>query len=123
MTFPLGGHETTANGLVWAAYLLGQHPEAQARIAAEAREVSAGEAPSFDYLPRLTYTEKVMREALRLYPPAWYLTRRADEDVDVGGYRIPKGTTVVMNLWGLHRDPRFYPDRTRSDSSAGRPSS
>jgi cytochrome P450 len=110
MTFLLGGHETTANGLAWTAYLLGQHPEAQARMAAEAREVSGGQPPSFEQLPRLNYTEKVVRESLRLYPPAWYLTRRADEDVELGGYRVSKGTTVVMNLWGLHRDARFYSD-------------
>lgn len=110
ITFLLGGHETTANALAWTAYVLGQHPEAQAEMAAEAHQVSAGEVPSFEQLPELTYTEKVMRESLRLYPPAWYLTRRADEDVEISGYRIPKGTTVVMNLWGLHRDPRFYAD-------------
>jgi cytochrome P450 len=110
MTFLLGGHETTANALAWTAYLLGQHPEAQARMAAEAREVAAGATPSFEELARLSYTDKVMRESLRLYPPAWYFTRRADEDLELAGYRIAKGTTVVMNLWGLHRDPRFYPD-------------
>ena len=49
-----------------------------------------------------------MKESLRLYPPGWYMTRRALEDLELGGYRIPKGTTVVMNLWGLHRDPRYY---------------
>lgn len=110
ITFLLGGHETTANALAWTAYVLGQHPEPQAQVAQEASQVSAGEVPSFEQLPALTYTEKVMRESLRLYPPAWYLTRRADEDVELGGYRIPKGTTVVMNLWGLHRDARFYSD-------------
>jgi len=108
MTFLLGGHETTANALAWTGYLLGQHPEAQARMATEAREVTAGEAPAYEQLPQLSYTEKVMRESLRLYPPAWYLTRKADEDVEIGGYRIPKGTTIVMNVWKVQRDERFY---------------
>jgi cytochrome P450 len=115
MTFLLGGHETTANALAWTAYLLGQHPEVQARVAAEAREVGAGAIPSFEQLSRLSYADQVTRESLRLYPPAWYFTRRAYEDVELGGYRIAKGTTVVMNLWGLHRDPRFYPDADAFD--------
>jgi cytochrome P450 len=108
ITFLLGGHETTANALAWTAYLLAQHPEVQGRVAAEAREVGAGAIPSFEQLSQLSYTENVMCESLRLYPPAWYFTRRAGEDVQLGGYRISKGTTVVMNLWGLHRDARFY---------------
>src|SRR5262249_26004867 len=108
MTFLLGGHETTANALAWTCYLVGQHPDAQARVATEARDLLAGVIPSFEDLPRLSYTEKVMKESLRLYPPGWYMTRRALEDLELGGYRIPKGTTMVMNLWGLHRDPRYY---------------
>ncbi|HXJ95591.1 MAG TPA: cytochrome P450 [Terriglobia bacterium] len=108
ITFLLGGHETTANALAWTAYSLGQHPDAQTQMAAEARQVSACAIPSFQQLSSLRYAEQVTRESLRLYPPAWYLTRRAEEDVEVGGYGIRKGTTVVMNLWGLHRDARFY---------------
>ena len=110
MTFLLGGHETTANALAWTCYLLAQHPDARAKMAAEARDLAAGEIPSFDQLPRLSYTEKVMKESLRLYPPGWYLTRKAVEDLEIGGYRIAQGTTVVMNLWGMHRDARYYPD-------------
>jgi cytochrome P450 len=110
MTFLLGGHETTANALAWTCYLVGQCPAIQAKLAAEAHDLLAGEVPSFEHLPHLRYTEKVIRESLRLYPPGWYLTRKAIEDLELGGYRIPKGTTVVMNLWGLHRDARYYPD-------------
>lgn len=110
MTFLLGGHETTANALAWTCYLVGQHPDVQTRMAAEARDLLAGEIPSFEHLPSLSYTEKVMKESLRLYPPGWYMTRKALEDLELGGYRIPKGTTMVMNLWGLHRDSRYYAD-------------
>ena len=110
MTFLVGGHETTANALAWTCYLVGQRPDVQARMAAEARGLLAGEIPSFEDLPRLSYTEKVMKESLRLYPPGWYMTRRALEDLELGGYRIPKGATMVINLWGLHRDSRYYAD-------------
>ena len=117
MTFLLGGHETSANALAWTCYLLGQHPDVQARLAAEACELLAGEFPSFEDLPHLNYAERVMKESLRLYPPGWYMTRKALEDLELGGYRIPKDTTVVMNLWGLHRDPRYYaePERFNPD--------
>jgi len=109
-TFLLGGHETTAIGLAWVWHLLTQHPEVEERLAEHLDEELRGRPVRFEDLPRLTYLEQVVKESLRLYPPAWYATRRTDRDVELGGYRVPKGLTVVMDIWAVHHDPRFYPD-------------
>ena len=77
MTILLAGHETTANALTWTFYLLSQHPEAAARLHAEVDSVLAGRPPGMADLPRLPYTRMVLQEALRLYPPAWSIARRA----------------------------------------------
>jgi cytochrome P450 len=108
-TFLIGGHETTAIALAWTWYLLGQHPEAERKLAREARHVLGGRAPTFNHVSRLNYAEKVVKESMRLYPPVWFLTRKASEDLELGGYRVRKGTTLVMSMWAMHRDPRFYP--------------
>ena len=89
LTLFLAGHETTADALTWAWYLLSQNPEAEAAFHAELDHVLAGRLPSFDDLPRLRYTEGVFAEALRLYPPAWGIGRRALEDYPVGGFLDP----------------------------------
>jgi cytochrome P450 len=103
------GHETTANTLCWTWHLLGRHPQVVARLAAEVQEV-AGERPVRpDDLPHLSYTEQVIREALRLYPPAWWAERTPLEDVTLGGYRVPARTPVVISVYVTHRDPRFFP--------------
>src|SRR4030095_2304117 len=85
MTIFLAGHETTANALVWTWYLLSQPPEAEARLHEELDEVLAGRPPTAEDLPRLRYTEMVIAEAMRLYPPAWILGRRALGEFEVGG--------------------------------------
>jgi cytochrome P450 len=117
MTLFLAGHETTANTLAWAWYLLSQHPEAEARLREEIDRVLEGRAPSLADLPRLPLTEHVVTEALRLYPPGWMLGREATEPLELGGYRVAKGTTIFMTAFVIHRDPRWYddPDAFRPD--------
>jgi cytochrome P450 len=115
MTIFLAGHETTANALTWTWYLLSQHPEVETRFHEEVDAVLAGRPPTFEGLPRLRYTEMVLAEAMRLYPPAWVLGRRALEDYEVGGYRVPAGSIVIMSQYVTHRDERYFPDPLRFD--------
>ena len=118
ITFFLAGHETTALALSWTWYLLAQHPEAESELVAELEHVLAGREPAIDDVPALRYTEAVITEAMRLYPPAWLMVRQAVHDYTIAGYRIPAGSSVVFSQWVMHRDPRyflepdrFYPDR------------
>jgi cytochrome P450 len=115
MTLFLAGHETTANALAWAWYLLATHPQAEAQLLADLGAVLAGRTPTVADLPRLGCAERVILEAMRLYPPAYLVGREALEDCTVGGHRVPRGTTVFMSQWVLHRDPRFFeaPDEFR----------
>jgi cytochrome P450 len=115
MTIFLAGHETTANALTWTWYLLSQHPEVETRLHEEVDEVLGGRPPTVEDLPNLRYTEMVLAEAMRLYPPAWVLGRRALKDYEVGGYRVPAGSLVIMSQYVTHRDERFFPDPLRFD--------
>jgi cytochrome P450 len=108
MTFLLAGHETTAVSLSWTWYLLSQHPEAAGKLQQELNQVLGGRAPQLEDLARLPYTDKVVKESMRLYPPAWSLARTAAKEIEVGGYRLPVGANVVMSPWIMHRDPRFF---------------
>jgi cytochrome P450 len=110
MTIFLAGHETTANALSWTWYLLGMHPEVMARMKAEMAKALQGRWPTPADLQGLPLTEAVFLEAMRLYPPAYGFSRLALQDCDVGGFRIRKGTTVVLSQWVTHRDPRFFPE-------------
>jgi cytochrome P450 len=110
MTLFLAGHETTANTLSWAWYLLSQNPEAEARLHEEVDRVLGGRRPTLSDLPHLPYTEGVVHEALRLYPPAWMLGREAAETLELGGYRIARGTTIFLTAYVIHRDPRWFED-------------
>lgn len=107
LTLFLAGHETTANALTWAWYLLSQNPEAAARMHAELDQAGT---LSMDSLPSLPYTGAVFSEALRLFPPAWAIGRRALEDVEIGGCPVPKGCVVLLSPYVTHRDPRWFPD-------------
>jgi cytochrome P450 len=110
LTLFLAGHETTADALTWAWYLLSQNPAAEAAFHAELDRVLAGRLPAFDDLPQLRYTESVFAEALRLYPPAWGIGRRALEDYPVGDFVIPARSVVLMSPYVVHRDPRWFPE-------------
>jgi len=110
MTLFLAGHETTANALAWTWYLLARHPDVYARVQAEADAALAGRSPTFDDLARLPYTLQVLKEAMRLYPPAYALVRQAMRDVTVGGFRIPRGAIVLLSPYLLHHNPALFPD-------------
>ncbi|HUJ41476.1 MAG TPA: cytochrome P450 [Candidatus Acidoferrales bacterium] len=115
ITLILAGHETTSNALTWAFYLLANHPEAEARLHAELDSSLAGRLPSPDDLPALPYTERVLAEAMRLYPPAYAVGRWTLEDHAFGPYEVPKHSVVLSSQWVIQRDPRFYPDPMRFD--------
>ncbi len=110
MTLFMAGHETTANTLAWAWYLLALHPDVEAKLHAELDAVIPDRPPTFDDLPRLPYAEMVITETLRLFPTVWLLGREAIEPCQVGGYDVPVGHTVFMSQWVIHRDPRFFDD-------------
>jgi cytochrome P450 len=110
VTIVLAGHETTANALSWTWYLLSQYPEVEAKLHAELDSVLAGRLPTMQDLRQLPYTEMVLKESMRLYPPIPQVERQALEDVEIGGYTIPKGTTVVLSPHITHRDARWYED-------------
>ena len=115
MTLFLAGHETTAIALSWACYLVAQNPEIEAKLAEELQAVLGGRVPAPEDLPRLRYTEMVIKEAMRLYPAVWGIGRRAIEECELGGYRVPAGSNVFILQWRTQRDPRFFPDPDRFD--------
>jgi len=115
MTLLLTGHETTAVSLSWTWYLLGRHPEVEQRLWSELRSVLGGRSPATEDLARLVYTERVVKEAMRLYPPVWAIVRSAVAECEIGGYRVPAGATVMMSPWVMHRDPRYYAEPERFD--------
>ncbi|AGA29067.1 cytochrome P450 [Singulisphaera acidiphila] len=110
MTLFMAGHETTANTLTWAWYLLAQHPEVEARLHEELDQVLGDRAPTLADLPRLSFTEHVITESLRVHPTVWLLGREAIVPTVVGRYPVPVGMTVYMSQWVVHRDPRFFED-------------
>lgn len=105
------GHETTSNALTWAWYALSQTPDAAAPLYDEVDTVLRGRAPTLADLPNLPYTLMVIKETMRLYPPAWILSARtAQEDVTIGQTAIPKGSHVTIAPYALHRLPKYFPD-------------
>ena len=128
MTLVVAGHETTASGLNWTWYLLSEHPEADARLAAELAGAPELSAPSLAQVEALPYAEQVVNEALRLYPPGWLLSRRTVTADVLSGYEIPAGTDVLLSPYLLHRHPRYWkdpdafrPERFAPDHAAERP--
>jgi enediyne biosynthesis protein E7 len=113
MTLVVAGHETTASGLNWTWYLLSQNPQVEARLHAELDAVPDMPTPSLAQVESLAYAQQVVNEALRLYPPGWLLSRRNIEADVLGGYDVPPGTNVLLPLYLLHRDGRFWKDPDR----------
>ncbi|MGQ0713778.1 MAG: cytochrome P450 [Gemmatimonadaceae bacterium] len=108
ITIMLAGHETTALALSWTLYLLSQHPAVAANLYDELREVLGERPPSVADLPRLRFTEMVVTESLRLYPPAYALGREAVSDCTIGGFQVPAGTSVFISPWVVQRDARWF---------------
>jgi len=131
MTIFLAGHETTANALTWTFYLLSQYPTVEAKLYEELKLVLGNSSsnvredyntskyepksqelriPTIDDLPKLEYTEKTVREAMRLYPPAWTLGRQAINDYNLDGYVIPAKSIILMSQYVMHRNPKYFPE-------------
>lgn len=116
ITLIMAGHETTANALSWTLYLLSSHPEAEQALHAELARLD-GRRPGFADLAGLTYTRAVVAESMRLFPPAWILSRTLTADADFGGWHAPAGTIVAVSPLLLHHDARWFPDPERFDPS------
>jgi len=114
LTMLLAGHETTANALAWTLYLLSQNPEVASRLEAEVDGLG-GRAPTMADMVKLAYTEQVIKESLRLYPPVWAMGRRVREDDVLGGCAIPAGSVVYISQYAVHRHPDFWVDPERFD--------
>ena len=110
LTIMLAGHETTANTLSWTMYLLSRHPLIRRRLEAELDAVLGGRAPTAADYPELVYTRQVLQESLRLYPPAWFISRRAREADQILGYEIPADSMVFVSPWVTHRLPEIWPN-------------
>ena len=114
-TFMLAGHETTANAMAWMWYLLALHPDARERMLAEVDAALDGRRPAVADLAALPWTTACFQEAMRIYPPAWSIPRVAISDDEIGGQRIPRGSSVIIPVHALHHDPRHWPEPDRFD--------
>ncbi|WP_324199163.1 cytochrome P450 [Nocardia amamiensis] len=114
-TMLFAGHETSAATLSWAWYLIGRHPDVERRLYEEIERVLGDRRPTMEDLPHLVFTRRVIEETLRLYPPGWQACRQATEDDEIGGYRIPAGTTVFWSTYFVHRHRDFWEDPERFD--------
>jgi cytochrome P450 len=115
MTIFIAGHETTSNALTWTFYLLSQNQDIETKLHNEIDSVlghsignNIGRTPTADDIPKLQYTEKVLRESMRLYPPVWTIGRRVENDYSVGEYTIPAGSSILMSQYVMHHNPRYY---------------
>jgi cytochrome P450 len=123
MTLFIAGHETTANALAWALYLLAKNSEWLAKARIELQEVTGGKSVTADDYPKLKLLQNIFAETLRLYPPAWTISREALVDTEIKGYEIKAGTTVVMSQWVMHRHPAYWANPTEFNPTRfdGRP--
>jgi cytochrome P450 len=113
LIFLLAGHETTSTALTFTLYLLGRHPSEQRLVRAELDAVLDGRTPTLEDAPALERTAMAIKEAMRLYPPAYALGRLSETENDIGGYSIPAGANVVVSQFATHRHPRFWDDAER----------
>jgi cytochrome P450 len=114
MTLFIAGHETTANALAWMLYLVSQHPDVEARLMAEIATLN-GQPPTMRDLPQLPYSERVLKEVMRLYPPAGGATREPIHDIELGGYRLPKGSSIAISTYTMHRSPKYFAEPLKFD--------
>jgi cytochrome P450 len=121
LTLFLAGHETTANALTWTWYLLSQHPEVERRLHEEIDAALSGRPPEIADLPRLRYAEMILAEALRLYPPAWAIGRKALGDFALGGFEIPAGSICIVSPFAIHHDARWFADPEKFDPERWNP--
>lgn len=128
LNFLLAGYETTSTALTWTWYLLACHAPVQQRVREEIHTVIGDRLPTVTDAPHLHFTRAVIHESLRLYPPVWAVPRRAVAEDQIGGFRIPKGSTVVLCPYITHRHPEFWkspevfdPGRFTADQIGGRP--
>ena len=127
-TFLGAGHETTAVTLAWVWYLLSKYPDVERQVHAEVAEVLQGRTPRVADIPRLSYTKMVIQETMRLYPPAWGMSRGIVNDDEIDGYPIPAGALMVLSPYVTHRHPAFWdnpegfePERFTPERIAERP--
>ena len=106
----LAGHETTSLTLSWTWYLLAQHQRVEEKLVSEWQQVLGGRTPTVDQLQQLPYTAAVIAESMRLLPPVYAIGREAIGDLELGGYRVRRGYTVLMSQWVNHRDPEYFPE-------------
>jgi cytochrome P450 len=128
VTMLLAGHDTTALTLTYTWYLLSEHPEVESRLHDELVSLLGGERPTFADVRGMEYTEAVLNEAMRLYPPVYTIFREPQVDVRLGGYRIPAGSAVMLPQWAVHRSERYWdsplefdPDRWLDERADDRP--
>ncbi|MWV63548.1 cytochrome P450 [Halorubrum sp. JWXQ-INN 858] len=110
VTMLLAGHDTTALALTYTFYLLSRHPAARERVEREADAAVADGRPDAADVRGMAYTDRVLNEAMRLYPPVYTMFREPKLDVKLGGYRIPEGAALMLPQWVIHRSPRWYDD-------------
>jgi cytochrome P450 len=117
LTLLLAGHDTTALALSYLWYLLGTHQDVQSRVIEEIERTVGDDRPSGIEVTDLNFTNHVIKETLRLYPPAYFLSREPRADDVIDGYRIPEGSLILINQWLFHRDDRFFeaPETFRPD--------
>lgn len=114
-TLIVTGHESTANATVWTLYTLTQRPDILARVREELAAVCGGKLPTDAALREQTYLRQVIEEVMRIYPPAWTVSRTALEDDTILGYDVPAGANIMVSPYVMHRNPRFWPDPERLD--------
>ncbi len=115
MTLLIGGTETTGNTMAWVFHVLSEHPEIEARLHEEVDRVLGGRMPGFEDLPELDYTRRTLNETLRMYPPAWLLTRVVTREAELAGRPLKPGTIVMYSPYLLGHDPASHPDPERFD--------